>query len=96
LGARHLCRFNVQTEWGDPFHPTPPVVRAVKRHKCRAPAVTQRHRSGLAGLETILRFSAASAPSRSSGFSFAYVQRGQAERTQKITLLSKRFLQNGV
>ena len=41
LRAGRLRRFNVQTEWGDPFHPTPPVVRAVKRHKCRAPAVTQ-------------------------------------------------------
>ena len=36
-GARHLCRFNVQTEWSAPFHPAHPDVPAVKRHKCRAP-----------------------------------------------------------
>src|ERR1039458_5415257 len=69
LGARHLCLFNVQAGWRVLFHPTPPDVRAVKRHKCRAHATTQLHRSRLAGLERTLRFSASSAPPRFSGLS---------------------------
>jgi hypothetical protein len=37
-GARHLCRFNVRTEWWAQLNPMPPAIRLRKRHKCRAPA----------------------------------------------------------